>query len=173
MSQPYIGQILAVGFNFAPPGWNACDGSLLAISQNEALFNLIGTTYGGDGVSNFALPDLRGRVLVHQGQGPNLSNRSVGQSGGSETVTLATAQMPTHTHNLNASESGGSTATPGPSVSVASNVSPSVFGPAPGNTTLAPTAISATGGNLEHENRQPFIVLNYIISTEGVFPSQG
>src|SRR5262245_2996958 len=112
MSQPYIGEIRMVGFNFAPLGWALCNGQLLAISQNTALFSLLGTTYGGNGQTTFALPDLRGRIPIHQGQGPGLSNRVLGEVGGQESVALTSQQMPAHTHALLASPSPGTTISP-------------------------------------------------------------
>jgi microcystin-dependent protein len=168
MSQPYVGQILAVGFNFAPVGWAFCDGSLQAISENETLYTLLGTTYGGDGVNTFALPDLRGRVLIHQGGG-----FVMGQQGGTETVTLAATQLPAHTHALQASNLAGSTNTPTSATNLATTSTPvPIYAPPGTNVALAPQAIGASGGSQPHDNLQPLLVVNYIISLFGVFPSQ-
>ena len=125
MSEPYIGQILAVGFNFAPVNWALCDGALLPISEYSTLFNLIGTTYGGDGVTTFALPDLRGRTAIHQGTGPGLPTFVMGQAGGAESVTVTAAQTPGHNHLLNTSSNTAASNTPGPSVAIASAITPS------------------------------------------------
>ena len=175
MSQPYVGQIIIFGGNFAPVGWMFCAGQLLPISENETLFNLIGTTYGGDGQQNFALPDLRGRAPVHQGQG--VSNYTIGQNGGVEAVTLTTQQIPTHNHLVQVATSPGNSASPNntilanESTSQASVFCYGTFGAAT-QSTLAPATLSPSGGSQPHENRQPFLVLNYIISLFGVFPSQ-
>src|SRR4051794_23847461 len=133
MSEPFVGQILAVGFNFAPAGWLMCDGSLVAISEYDVLFNLIGTTYGGNGQTTFSVPDLRGRAAVGMGQGSGQPNYIIGQAGGSESVTLLTTQIPAHTHTLNASGTPGSAATPSPNLFLSQNgesTSPVIFGPA-------------------------------------------
>lgn len=176
--EPFLGQIMMVGFNFAPRGWAFCNGQLLAISQNTALFSLLGTTYGGDGRTTFALPDLRGRCAVGMGQGPGLSNYSQGEMGGQENVTLIQTQMPTHTHTLGASSSVGAVSDPSGAV-IANNqvtiergktVPASAFNPGPANATMNPQAISPAGGNQPHENRQPYIAMNYIIALEGIFP---
>lgn len=168
MSEPYVGQILAVGFNFAPVGWAFCDGSLLSIADNTVLFTLIGTTYGGDGVNTFALPDMRGRVPIHQGTG-----FVSGQRAGTETVTLAATQVPVHTHALQASGLAGSTNTPTSATNLATTSTPVPIYAAPGtNVALAPQAIGAAGGSQPHDNLQPLVVVNYIIALFGVFPSQ-
>src|SRR3712207_3315813 len=112
MSEPFIGEIRMVGFNFAPRGWATCDGQLLSIAQNTALFSLLGTTYGGNGQTTFALPDLRGRAALHQGQGPGLTNRVIGEASGTETVTLTTNQMPSHSHGVNANSGEAGTKSP-------------------------------------------------------------
>jgi microcystin-dependent protein len=179
MSQPFVGQVIRVGFSFAPAGWMRCQGQLLAISQFETLFNLIGTTYGGDGQNTFALPDLRGRAALSMGQGAGLSNYTIGQIGGNETVTLTTQQIPQHQHMVNAVASAGSSSTPGPSV-VLANEGPQgitqVFTYAPydqaNQTGLSPQSIAVNPGSQPHENRQPFLVINYCISMFGIFPSQ-
>jgi len=165
MSQPYMGEIRLVGFTFAPVGWALCDGSLLDIDQNQALFSLLGTTYGGDGVETFALPDLRGRVAMHQGNGHVL-----GEQGGTETVTLAVTQLPAHPHVPQASNAGGSTS---PTGSVWANSAALQFASA--SSTLAPMnpgSIGPTGGSQPHENMLPFQVINFVIALQGIYPSQ-
>lgn len=175
MAQPFVGQIISVGFNFAPVGWHLCDGSLLPITQNEALFNLIGTTYGGDGVTTFGLPDLRGRAPLNAGTGPGLPTYVQGQLSGSETVTLTASQLGAHSHSLMASTQNGAASNPGATLALAQNPEATVpvYAPAPSNTSLSGAAIgnSASGG-LPHENRQPYLAINYIIALEGVYPSQ-
>ncbi len=170
MSQPFVGEIRLFGGNFAPAGWMFCDGALLAIAENDTLFNLIGTTYGGDGQSTFALPDLRGRVPIHQGarQGTTFT---LAESGGVENVTLATAQVPAHTHSLLASSSGATVAPAAGNV-LAQTPSYTPYITAPPNTPLSPLAISATGGSQPHSNIQPYLCVNYIISLFGIYPSQ-
>jgi microcystin-dependent protein len=172
--QPYIGQIIAVGFNFVPVGWLSCSGQLLSVSQNDVLFSLIGTTYGGDGQSTFALPDLRGRSPMGQGTGNGLSPRVVGQVGGSETMTLTSAQIAAHSHPLMAASATGTVSKPSTSTVLAKQSEPliSMYGAAPGNVTLAAVAVSMAGGSQPHENRQPFNTVNYIIATEGIYPSR-
>jgi microcystin-dependent protein len=176
MSQPFVGQIISVGFNFTPVGWLPCDGSLLPISDYEVLFNLIGTTYGGNGTTNFAVPDLRGRSPLNAGQGPGLPAYVQGQLAGSENVTLVANQVGAHSHGLMASSQSGTVGNPATTVALGQNPQADVFvyGPAPSTTSLAGTAISAnTGGGQPHENRQPFLAVNYIIAAFGVYPSQG
>ena len=157
---------------YAPAGWNFCDGSLIPISQNDALFNLIGTTYGGDGEENFGLPDLRGRVPLHQGQGLGISqNYILGQAAGAEQVTLTTSQIPMHNHTLLASTDPGNAV--GPSGNVLANpFNTFPYFPAPGTQQLNGQTLQPQGGSQPHDNMQPFGVLNYIISLYGIFPSQ-
>ena len=179
MSQPYVGQILMFGGNFAPVGWMLCAGQLLPISENETLFQLIGTTYGGDGQSTFGLPDLRGRVPIHMGTGNGLSTYVIGQAAGVESVTLNTQQIPTHNHFANAANSSGNSKTPQGTILAneggADADKVSIYAPwdnDPANmTTMLPAMVQQTGGNQPHENRQPLLVLNFIISLFGVFPS--
>ncbi len=170
MSQPYVGEIRMFGGNFAPLGWMFCDGSILSISQNDVLFALIGTTYGGDGQQTFALPDLRGRAPVHQGTGPGGSTRTIGELGGTETVTLTATQMPQHTHTLKAS-SGLSTGAAGAN-GVLAATSVNIYGSGPPTTPMAAQAISAQGGAQPHENMAPYLAVSYIISLFGIFPSR-
>ena len=167
MAQPYIGEIRMFGGNFAPVGWMFCEGQLLPISENDALFNLIGTTYGGDGQTTFALPDLRGRLPVHQGSGS-----VIGEAGGVEQVTLTAGQIPIHTHPLLASTGPGNVNTPGGNVTGESAAVKIYYADQP-SVAMAPQAISPTGGSQPHSNFQPYLCISFIISLFGIFPSQG
>lgn len=165
MSEPYVGEIRMFGGTFAPLDWAFCDGSLLPISENEALFSLIGTTYGGDGQSTFALPDLRGRVPLHQGSGFTL-----GQGGGVENVTLTPQQLPAHGHPLNATSAAAVTSA-GPSGMLATSSTP-LYGNGGTGTAMAADAISVSvGGGGPHNNMAPFLAVNFIIALFGIFPS--
>ncbi len=166
MAQPYVGEIRMFAGNFAPAGWLFCDGSLLAISENETLFTLIGTTYGGDGQSTFALPDLRGRVPIHNGTGFILA-----ETGGVEEVTLTVNQIPAHSHPLLASASNAATSSAGGNVLAQTPSYTPYIALAP-NVSMAPQAIGGTGGSQPHSNYQPYLCLNFIISLFGIFPSQ-
>lgn len=173
MSTPYIGEIRMFGGNFAPRGHAFCNGLLLPIDQNDALFSLIGTTYGGDGQTTFGLPDLCGRVPIGAGQGSGLQNYPLGQTGGAEQVTLTTNQLPSHTHQAAAQSAAGTSGAP------ASNDSAwAMAGGNPRYSTAAPTgamngnAIGQTGGNQPHDNMLPFQCINYIIALEGIYPSR-
>jgi microcystin-dependent protein len=159
-----------VGFNFAPLGWATCDGQLIPIAENETLFNLIGTTYGGDGQSTFALPDLRSRIPVHAGQGPGLSNRILGESAGTETVTLTTQQIPSHAHLAQAQSGAGNQASPANGVWAASGQGQ--YGVGAGNVAMKSTLLSNSGGSQPHDNLMPYTTINFVISLFGVFPSQ-
>jgi microcystin-dependent protein len=176
MGSPYIGEIRLFGGNFAPQNWSFCDGSLLLISEFEPLFNLIGTTYGGDGQNTFALPDLRGRVPVHVGQGNGLSVYVMGQRGGVENVLLATSQIPAHTHALSGATQGTSVSavnrllSTDPGGAIAPYFKPPLNNGRPG--TMNSNAIGASGGGTPHDNLQPFVAITYIISLFGIFPSQ-
>jgi microcystin-dependent protein len=166
MSQPYVGEIRLFAGNFAPAGWLFCEGQLLAISENDVLFSLIGTTYGGDGQNTFALPDLRGRVPAHNGSGFTLA-----QSGGVEQVTLTQGQIPAHTHALLATTSIASDTNPAGRIPAqASTFDP--YQTASANSAMAPQSISGTGGSQPHNNFQPYLCLNFIISLFGIYPSQ-
>jgi microcystin-dependent protein len=155
------------GWNFAPAGWAFCDGGLLPLSGNEALFNLIGTTYGGDGVTNFALPDLRGRLPVHVGPGFTL-----GQTGGAETVTLTTAQVPAHSHPYLGSVNSGGTAVPTKNVVAALPIgAASAYVPEAPTTALAAQSVGSTGGSRPHDNMMPYLCIQFIISLSGPYPS--
>lgn len=173
--EPFLGQIFLVGFNFAPRGFAFCNGQILPISQNTALFSLLGTTYGGDGRATFALPDLRGRAPIHFGQAPGLSLYELGEAAGTEATTLTLPQLPAHTHsfNLQASTLVGNAATPAPTTFLAKSSSGAGNYRNSANTTLGGGLIGVTGNNLPVDIRQPFLVLNYIIALVGIFPSRG
>lgn len=171
MSEPFLADIKIVGFNFAPRGFAQCDGQILPIAQNQALFSLLGTTFGGDGRTSFGLPEMRGRAPLHTGQGPGLSNRPLGSKAGQVAETLTTAQIPPHTHQLNASSDPGTATTPGGNLP-ATVVPPfNVFGDtanAGGNV----NQVTASGGNQAHNNLQPYLTLKFVIALQGVFPSR-
>jgi microcystin-dependent protein len=170
MTQPYIGEIRMFGGNFPPLGWEFCQGQLLPIATNDVLFQLIGTTYGGDGQSTFALPDLRGRVPVHAG---TRSGRTynLSEAAGVETVTLTVQQLPAHSHALLASDVLGTTPNPGGEVLTESSTA-TMFATGSPTSTMAPASVGPAGGSQPHENRQPFLCIDFIIATEGIFPSQ-
>ena len=165
MAQPYVGEIRMFAGNFAPAGWMFCDGQLLPISENDTLFNLIGTTYGGDGQATFGLPDLRGRLPIHQGNGFNLA-----ENGGAEQVTLTTNQIPSHSHPMQASTGPGNTNTPvGHLIGESGAVKVLIQEQTSAN--LNPAAVASVGGSQPHENFQPYLCIHYIISLFGIFPS--
>ncbi len=166
MAQPYVGEIRMFAGNFAPAGWMFCEGQLLPISENETLFNLIGTTYGGDGQSTFALPDLRGRLPIHFGNGFILA-----ETGGVETVTLTVSQLPAHSHALLGTTSPANDANPGANLAAQAGTF-DFYQSNPPTTAMAPQAISATGGSQPHDNFQPYLCVDFIISLFGIFPSQ-
>lgn len=170
MSEPFIGQILMFGGNFAPRGWAFCDGQLLLIAQNSALFSILGTTYGGDGRSTFGLPDLRGRVAVHAGDGPGLTPYRLGAKAGTESVTLTTNQLPSHTHSMVARTNPANDTNPaGKSLGrPAEDTYVSTGATAP----MDAASIGSSGGGQSHTNIQPYQVVNYIIALQGVFPSR-
>ena len=168
LSNPTLGEITMFAGNFAPRNWALCDGQLLPISSNSALFSILGTTYGGDGRTTFALPDLRSRASVHAGNGPGLSPRSLGQKNGTETNTMTIAEMPNHNHTLNTKEEGTTADANGNFVAGSGQLS---FGTSTDND-LNAAAIGDTGGNQPQNNMQPFLVVNYIIALQGVFPSR-
>lgn len=168
MAQPYVGEIRMFGGNFAPAGWMFCQGQLLPISENETLFNLIGTTYGGDGQSTFGLPDLRGRLPIHFGNGFILA-----ETGGVEEVTLTTNQIPSHNHGMGATESGNSLSPKSalPATVSSSQSGANVYNPSAANTPLVPASILPTGGSQPHSNFQPYLCVDFIISLFGIYPS--
>ena len=170
---PFLGQIMWTPYNFAPQGWAFCNGQLLPISQNVVLFSLIGTTYGGDGIVTFALPDLRGRTPIAAGQAPGLSSYNLGDWGGVESVVLTTGQMPAHNHSVPCSTARANSATPtAGAVWAASSGRDNNYSSARPDSTLAPGAITANGGSQPHENRPPFLTLNYCIALQGIFPTR-
>jgi len=170
---PFIGTITLFGFNFAPRGWAKCEGQLLSIAQNQALFSLLGTTYGGDGRTTFALPDLRGRTPLGSGQGPGLEQYEQGTTGGAETVTLQQNQMPAHSHSLNANSAAGNTASPTNAIFASTGaVDREYHAGGVANTAMSGQIIGPSGGSQAHENRQPYLVLNYCIALEGIYPSR-
>lgn len=167
MSEPYIGEIRMFAGNFAPRGFALCNGQILAIAQNTALFSLIGTTYGGNGVTTFQLPDLRGRAPIHQGQGPGLSQYELGQAAGAETITLITQEIPAHRHAFVGSGGGGSSPA-GELLGTPSGDDIFTSGPVSG----ALAGVSTAGGGEPHDNVMPSVVINFIIALQGVFPSR-
>jgi microcystin-dependent protein len=171
MSNPFLGEIRIFGGNFAPRGWAFCNGQLIPISQNTALFSLLGTFYGGDGRSTFGLPDLQGRFPMHWGQGPGLSLHDLGEQGGADTVTVLASQMPPHTHPMNASTQAATTRTPSPGVVPASPTGAPVYAPANDLLPLA-DAVVAQGGGQPHENRSPYLALSFIIAMQGIYPAR-
>ena len=177
MADPFIGEIRIFGGNFAPVGWALCDGSLLPITQNTALFSLLGTMYGGDGVRTFALPDLRGRVVVSFGQGPGLSPYVQGQVGGAESSTLTAAQMPAHSHSVGASNTPSTAdpkgAVPAKVVGTTPGSGTHVYGATPDGTTMNNAMIGTSGGGQPVSVLQPYLAINYIIALQGIYPSRG
>src|SRR5688572_15518830 len=164
MAEPFMGEIKIVGFGFPPKGWAECNGQFLPINQNQALFSLLGTMYGGNGQTTFALPDFRGRTGIHVGSG-----FIQGQAGGQEFHTLTQSEMPAHNHFVQATSSSGNSNIP--LGNLLAEVNAGMYATTP-NTTLHPSSITNTGGSQPHENRQPFLVLNFIIALQGVFPSR-
>jgi microcystin-dependent protein len=170
MADPFVAEIRIFPFNFAPKGWAWCDGQLLPLSQNTALFSLLGTTYGGNGKSNFALPDLQGRAPMHPGQGPGLSLHDLGETGGSDTVTLLQSEIPAHTHAMLTFNDVGEDRIPGPTESMARSTGGMLYA-APGPlTAMAPEALPPAGGDQPHNNMQPYLTVNFCIALQGVFP---
>lgn len=172
MQNPMMGQIIAFGGNFAPRGWALCEGQLLPVSQYSALFSILGTIYGGDGRTTFALPDLRGRIPIQEGRGPGLSDYPLGRKGGQETVTLTVNQIPSHNHYLNADANTGTTNVPTNHILANTAAFDNEYSTSNPNTQLNSGAIRHTGGGQPHENRMPFLATNYIIALVGVYPSR-
>ncbi len=171
MSEPFIAEIRIFAGNFAPRGWAFCNGQLLPVSQNTALFSLIGTTYGGDGRSTTALPNLQGRAPMHPGRGPGLTARRLGERGGVDTVTLSEAQMPNHAHMLRADTASGNNRDPHGN-SLARAAGGLAYGPPDNVVDMADQAISTTGGSQAHNNLQPYLAINFIIALVGLYPSR-
>jgi microcystin-dependent protein len=178
MNEPYIGGIVLFAGNFAPRGWALCNGQLLSISQNTALFSILGTTYGGDGVQTFALPNLQGRVAIHPGNGAGLSPYVLGQTAGNESVTLLTTQIPSHNHLVNGTGAAPARGGANPignypaAVTVASGAVPDIYASTAPTGTMNGNMITLTGGNQPHSNIQPYQCVNYIIALQGIFPSR-
>lgn len=174
MSNPFVGEIRMAGFNFAPQGWALCNGQLMSISQNQALFTLLGTQFGGDGVNTFALPNLQGQMAVHQGTSRAGYTYVMGQIGGAESVTLNAQQMPSHNHLVQSSAAGGTQASPvgGYPAIESTGTSLDYIASPPGLAAMNAGMISQSGGNQPHENRPPYLCVNFIISLQGIFPSR-
>jgi microcystin-dependent protein len=173
MADPFVAEIRIFTFNFAPTGWALCNGQLFAISQNTALFSLLGTMYGGDGKTTFGLPNLQGNAPIHQGQGPGLADRVVGESGGAAAVALTQSETPTHTHAVNCNTASATKLTPAgnvPAGSLPATQMRYVPSPASAPVQMAAASISPVGGGLPHQNRQPYLGLNFCIAMQGVFP---
>jgi microcystin-dependent protein len=175
VSDPFVAEIRIFGFNFAPRGWASCDGQLLPISQNTALFSLLGTFYGGDGRSTFALPDLQGRAPMHPGQGPGLSQHDLGETSGETAVTLLESEMPLHQHQLRGNSSPGDLPSPGPTHSLARSAPFIYKAPAGAAAPLAlsPDAVGAIGGSQPHNNMMPYLTLKFCIALQGIYPPRG
>ena len=172
-TEPCIGQIMCAAFNFAPNGWAELNGQLLPIAQNTALFSLLGTQYGGNGQTTFALPDMRGRVLLHAGQGPGLTNRNQGDSSGTETVTLSNGQLPAHTHTVTTMGSPSDATLVSPANGVpATKARTTLYAPGPGTEPMSPVLTSPAGGNAPVPIVQPFVTVKCFIALFGVFPSR-
>jgi microcystin-dependent protein len=178
MANPFLAEIRIFPFNFAPKGWAACNGQLLPLSQNTAVFSLLGTTYGGNGINTFGLPNFQGSAPMQQGQGPGLSFHDLGETGGSPTVTLLATQMPAHTHAINCIDGarvGGQSGAPGNAILVKTGGTPANAYTTGGaqNQTMAAGMVGPAGSNLPHNNMMPFLTLNFCIALQGVFPSRG
>ena len=167
---PFVAEIRIFPFNFAPKGWAWCDGQLLPLSQNTALFSLLGTTYGGNGKSNFALPDLQGRAPMHPGQGPGLSLHDLGETGGSDTVSLLESEIPAHAHTLRTASDPADVQSPSPARSLTRSAPGFAYTTAAPNTTLADPALAPAGGDQPHNNMMPYLTLSFCIALQGVYP---
>lgn len=170
---PFVAEIRIFPFNFAPKGWAWCNGQILPLSQNTALFSLLGTTYGGDGKSTFALPNLQGSCPMHPGQGPGLSLHDLGEIGGSETVTLLESEIPSHSHALRASLDPGDLAIPAPTRSLASSAQGVIYNTSAPTTPMAPESLTPAGGDQPHNNLMPYLTFYFNIALQGVFPPRG
>ena len=169
MADPFVAEIRIFPFNFAPKGWAWCDGQLLPLSQNTALFSLLGTTYGGNGKSNFALPDLQGRAPMHPGQGPGLSLHDLGETGGSETVTLLESEIPSHSHAMRASAVPADSPTPLGTLTATPN-GDNIYAPAADLVAMSPQCLVPAGGDMPHNNLMPYLTFYFCIALQGVFP---
>ena len=173
MADPFVAEIRIFPFNFAPKGWAWCNGQLMPLSQNTALFSLLGTTYGGNGKSNFALPDLQGRAPMHPGQGPGLSLHDLGEESGSETVTLLESEVPAHTHALRAATDQGDVIVPSPNAALALSSGGTIYAPASGLVPMGFQALPPAGGDAPHNNMMPYLTFYFCIALQGVFPPRG
>jgi microcystin-dependent protein len=171
MADQFVGEVRVFGFNFAPSGWAFCDGQLLPISQNTALFSLLGTQYGGNGTSNFALPNLQGNVARGQGQGPGLSLVDIGETSGTETVTVLTSEMPQHNHLAAANNSAADSSSPAGEVWAPEAAGTNAYASS-GSATMSPLVLGVTGGNQPHNNLQPYLVMNFCIALQGIYPAR-
>ncbi len=172
MSEPFVGEIRMFAGNFAPRGWAFCDGQLLAVSQNDALFALLGTIYGGDGRTTFGLPDLRGRLPIHQGNGPGLSPRTIGSAGGAEQVTVTVPELPAHSHELGAVDQNATEVDGDADDTLGRTVGYDLYVPPDNPVGMSSAAVSAVGGSQPHSNVMPFLCINFIIALVGIFPSR-
>ncbi len=172
MSEPFLAEIRIFAGNFAPRGWALCDGQLLPINNYQALYSLLGTTYGGDGRTTFALPDLRGRLVVHAGDGAGLTPRKLGAKGGAETVTLTAAELPAHSHTVQCVSAVGNKTLPAGHLPAAEAVAKDLWSSNAANGTMKASMIKNTGGSNSHNNVQPYLAVNYIIALQGLFPSR-
>jgi microcystin-dependent protein len=173
MAEPFLGEIRMMGFSFNPRGWALCNGQLMSISQNTALFALLGTTYGGDGISTFALPDLQGRVAIHQGQGTGLPSYTIGERAGETTHTLITTEMPMHNHLVAAANVADATSPASAFPGSDTRGTPlTVYNSTTDGTTMSPSMVGIAGGSQPHNNMQPYLTINYCIALEGIFPSR-
>jgi microcystin-dependent protein len=176
MSDQYLGEIRMVGFGFAPKGWAVCNGQVMSISQNTALFSLLGTNYGGNGTSNFALPNLQALAPMGSGNGSGLSPRTLGETGGESTVTLLSSQMPSHTHGVNCINSAGSSNSPANSVWAAASggrVPPPVYAAAATNVGMNAVAVQPSGSSVPHNNMPPYLTIYFVIALQGAYPQRG
>lgn len=172
MADPFVAEIRMFAGNFAPKGWAYCNGQVLPISQNTALFTLLGTTYGGDGKTTFALPDLQGRVPMHPGNGPGLTGRVLGENGGNETVTLLPSEMPAHTHAVSMGAFAAAATTTNPQNQLPAQTAENSYSQTGTPVDMAPGTLAVSGGGQSHNNLQPYLVLNFIIALQGVFPQR-
>jgi microcystin-dependent protein len=171
MSEPFVGEIRMFAGNFAPRGWAFCDGQLLSVSQNDALFSLLGTIYGGDGRTTFGLPDLRGRIPIHAGDGPGLTSRRLGQKAGTESETITTGELPAHTHPLQGTDQFADSPNPASHAPAKSTTADVYIDEAP-SVNLASSAVTQTGGSQSHTNLMPFLCIHFIIALFGIYPSR-
>jgi microcystin-dependent protein len=173
MADPFVAEIRIFPFNFAPTGWAFCNGQLMPISQNTALFSLLGTTYGGDGRTTFALPNLQGNAPMHPGQGPGLSEHFLGEMGGSATLTLLVSEIPAHAHAINAQNTPGNVKLPSSSVTLSRSAGGNAYAPAQNLVAMSNQMLAPTGGGQPSNNMQPYLTLSFCIALQGIFPPRG